>query len=182
LSAELASLTGYSINDGFRMKLKLTGTFDDPYRFIQQLSMPTNLSVGSWALKDSFFTLQGPNTTDIVLVKRASDDVTLYTFTGSGVQGFDIDSNFGVSCYFVRNTSLSKTLMTTIMEPQALTIGDNGIVNLFYGSEVQLAQSSEVTLIKEKVDSNLDVQVSSRCSQTTGDSIKSNTGLIPGLF
>lgn len=62
------------------------------------------------------------------------------------------------------------------------TVDDNGTVALFYGAEIQLAQSADVASIKAVVDAYLDATISSRASQTTANAIKSNTDLIPATL
>jgi hypothetical protein len=135
------------------MKLKITSGANNLFQFVTQISLPTNIDPSLWVLDDSFINIRGLEATDTVEVKKASDNITLYTFTGAGIKSFTLGLNYDVSVYFVRKDSLGNVLLSTIKIPIILTIGDNGIVNLFYGSDVQLAQNSDIALIKTKVDS-----------------------------
>lgn len=183
LSAAIAAISGYNAGTtGFKMRIRITATSNDEYRSINQISMPTNINPTLWDVYDSTITFQGCDPTDIIKVKRASDNVTLYTFTGSGLKEFNTGANFDVPVYFDRENASNFLLMRTYPTTQKLSYGSNGTVNLFYGSEVQLANSSDVALIKAKVDLNLDATISSRCSQVTGNAIKQNTDLIPATL
>jgi len=85
--------------------------------------------------------------------------------------------------FFVRENATGTVLMRSLPSTQILGYGNLGEINLFYGDEVQLAQSSQVDAIKAAVDTYLDVAVSSRLAataSTTLDGIKKNTDLIPG--
>jgi hypothetical protein len=93
---------------------------------------------------------------------RFSDDAVLYTFTGAGEKSFTVGANFDTEVYFRRETSTGTVLMRTLPATQRVNFGNNGFVALFYGAEVQLAQSSEVLSIKAAVDAYLDVAVSTR--------------------
>lgn len=170
LSTALSGLTGYNANtDGFDMRIKVTVANADPYRNVQQISMPTTIAPSSWTVDDSSIIFQGPNPTDVVKIVRNSDDTVLYTFTGSGTKTFTMGANYDTEVYLQREDSGSTVLMRTLPVTFNLKFGSNGTFALFYGAEVQLAQSSEVGLIKEKVDLYLDATVSSRATQTSVD-------------
>jgi hypothetical protein len=158
LSNAIPSLSGYSANDGLFMKLKLVTGVENPYQFIQQISLPTNINPDLWVLSDSFINIRGAEATDIIEVKKASDNTVLYTFTGAGIQDFIIGENYNESVYFIRKDSLNNILMSTIKNPINLTIGNNGIADLFYGAEIQLAESSTVGSISTDI-MNLSNQV-----------------------
>lgn len=183
LSTRFAAISGYNAGTtGLKMRLRVTGVTADEYRRINQYSILTDINPALWTVYDSTITIQGTNPTDIVKVKRASDHAVLYTFTGSGLKEFDCGANFNTPVYFDREDSTNFLLMRTYPTTQNLLYGYNGTVNLFYGSEVQLANSSDVALIKAKTDAYLDATISSRCSQTTGNAIKGNTDLIPATL
>jgi hypothetical protein len=151
LSAELALLTGYDEAHGLDMRLKFTATGDDDYRRVQVVTMPTNVDVTTYTPPDSTITLNGPSATDLVHVYDIADDTELYTLTGGGLQNFATGANYGKSVYFTRESSTGKTLMTTYPNTKTLIYGSNGEVNLYYGDEIQLAQSPDVTTMKNKM-------------------------------
>lgn len=133
------------------MKLKFTSGANNPWQFITQISCPTNINPSLWTLDDSYINIKGLETTDTVEVKRISDNTTLYTFTGAGVKNFTLGANYDVSVYFVRKDSPGNVLMSTIKSPVKLTIGNNGTANLFYGAEVQLAESGTISIIADDI-------------------------------
>lgn len=178
LISQFASLTGYDENDGFEMRLRFTATSDDVYRYVSQVSMPTNIDPSLWLLADASIILQGPNPTDTIEVVRISDETVLYTFTGSGTKDFQIGSNYNTECYLKRKDSGGTVLMRTLPKTIFLKFGSNGTCPLFYGDEVQLAESGDVALIKSAVDAYLDATISSRSSQTTQDVIDKNVKFI----
>lgn len=147
LITQFASLTGYDENDGFEMRLRFTATTDDAYRYISQVSMPTNIDPSLWLLADASITLQGPNPTDVSRIIRVSDNTVLYSFTGGGTFDFQIGSNYNTECYLRREDSGGTVLMRTLPKTIFLKFGSNGTCPLFYGDEVQLVQSSTVTEI-----------------------------------
>ncbi len=186
LASAFAALTGYAAGgSGLEMRLKITAGQTNPFTKFNQISLPTNVDPSLWTVGDATITLQGPNPTDVTRVIRVSDNTVLYSFTGSGVKEFTVGSNFDVPVYFRREDAGGTVLMRTLPATQRLNFGNNGIVSLFYGSEVQLAQASDVSAIKAAVDSYLDAAISSRLAasaQDDLDAIKANTGLIPALL
>ena len=127
------------------MRIKLTTSVANPLCKVNQISLPTNIDPTLWSVPDASIKLNGAESTDIIKVLRASDDVLLYTFQGSGVKEFTIGSNFDTAVYFQRETATNKVLMVTYPQTLALSFGDNGEVDLYYGSQVQLAQAVELT-------------------------------------
>jgi hypothetical protein len=170
LSTALSGLTGYNANtNGFDMRIRVTANNNDPYRNVQQISMPTTIAPSSWTVDDSSITFQGPNPTDVIKIMRFSDNTALYTFTGSGEKTFTMGANYDTEVYLRREDSGGTVLMRTLPVTFNLKFGGNGTFALFYGAEIQLAQNSDVTLIKDKVDLYLDATVSSRATQTSVD-------------
>ena len=163
LVSAFAALTGYAAGgSGLEMRIRVTAGQNNELTRLNQISLPTNVNPALWTVGDATITLQGPNSTDVVKIIRNSDDTVLYTFTGSGSKEFAVGANFDVEVYFCREDSLGNILMKTRPVTQRINFGDNGTVELFYGAEVQLAQSSEISAIKAAVDAYLDVAVSSR--------------------
>jgi hypothetical protein len=168
LSTAISGLVGYSAGgSGLEIRIKITATGDMPNRNLQVCSLLTNVDASLWILQDSFIVFNGVNATDVVRVRRLSDlaanpPINLYTFTGGGLQRFDLGNNVDTEVYFVRENAAGVQLMTTYPTTKILQFDDNGEVDLFYGVEVQLAQSSDVDSIKAKVDSYLDAAISSR--------------------
>lgn len=162
LISEFAALTDYDPNEGLNLRLRFTAVGDDEYRRIQQVTMPTTVDPDAWILGDASITLSGPLSTDVTKIMRASDNTELYSFTGFGEKEFSIGPNYGVEVYLRRETSGGTVLMRTLPQTYTLKFGNNGEVPLFYGAEIQLAQSSEVAAIKAAVDLYLDAAISSR--------------------
>ena len=191
LSGAIAALTGYDAgNEGLEMRLKLTATGDFPARRIQQVSLRTNIDPDLYVVKDSFIQFNGPNPTDIIRVRRLSDlgatpPVNLYSFTGGGVHKLDVGTNFEEEVFFVREDSSGTVLMRSLPYTQKLAYGNLGEVDLFYGAEVQLAQSSTLESLNALVEQRLDATITSRLVNTADtklDGIKKNTDLIPGAL
>jgi hypothetical protein len=164
LSGAIAALTGYDEGgSGLEMRLLVTATGAGEFRRLQQCSLRTNIDPDAWQVFDSFITFNGPNPTDVIRIRKLSDPtVNLYSFTGGGEHDLDVGANFGEEVFFVREDSAGTVLMRSLPVTKILGYGNLGEVNLFYGDEVQLAQSSDVVAIREKVDAYLDATISSR--------------------
>jgi hypothetical protein len=182
LSGAIAALSGYEAGgEGLEMRVRLEALTTNRMTFIAQISLPTNVDPDLWSVGDASFTLQGPVATDITRVMRASDDVELYAFTGGGVKEFEVGANFGVDVYFKRENASGTVLMRTTSSTYRLSFGDNGVVPLFYGAEVQLAQSPEVLAIKALIEAKLDVVLSTRATQATAESAERKAALAAAL-
>jgi hypothetical protein len=178
LGTAFSALTGYAAGgSGLEMRIRITAGQDNQFTRLNQISLPTNVDPSLWTVGDATITFQGPGLTDIVKVVRASDDVVLYTFTGGGLKEFTVGANFAVPVYFQREDSGSTVLMVTLPATQPLTVGSNGIVNLFYGSEIQLAEASTLATIDALIQSRLDVAVSTRLA-ATGYTAPDNAGIV----
>jgi hypothetical protein len=163
LGTAFSALTGYAAGgSGLEMRIRITAGQDNQFTRLNQISLPTNVDPSLWTVGDATINFQGPNPTDVVKLMRFSDDAVLYTFTGAGEKSFTVGANFDTEVYFRRETSGGTVLMRTLPATQRVNFGNNGFVALFYGAEVQLAQSSDVTAIKAVVDAYLDVAVSTR--------------------
>jgi hypothetical protein len=168
---------------GLEMRIRITAGEDNQFTRLNQISLPTNVDPSVWTVGDATINFEGPNPTDVVNVVRFSDNAVLYTFTGAGEKSFTVGANFDTEVYFRRETSTGTVLMRTLPATQRINFGVNGFVALFYGAEVQLAQSSEVLNIKAAVDAYLDVAVSTRASRAdltvVNDGVKKSSLLIP---
>jgi hypothetical protein len=163
LVTAFSALTSYAAGgSGLEMRIRITSGQTNPFTRFNQISLPTNVDPSLWTVGDATITLEGPDLTDVVKVMRFSDDAVLYTFTGAGEKSFTVGANFDVEVYFRRETSGGTVFMRTLPETQRINFGNNGTVSLFYGAEVQLAQSSDVSAIKAAVDAYLDAAISSR--------------------
>jgi hypothetical protein len=105
--------------------------------------MATNVDVTTWNPPDSTIQFHGVNPTDEIHICDITDDTELYVLTGTGIKDFYVGDNYGRDVYFVRNNSSGRILMTTYPDTVTLKYGDNGSVDLYYGSEVQLANASD---------------------------------------
>jgi hypothetical protein len=163
LASAFAALTGYAAGGtGLEMRLRITAGQTNPYTKLNQISLPTNVDPSLWVVGDATIELEGPNPTDVIRVIRASDNTVLYSFTGGGVKEFTVGANFDVPCYFRREDSGGTVLMRTLPATQRLNFGNNGIVSLFYGAQVQLAQASTLAALDALIQARLDVAVSTR--------------------
>lgn len=186
LNAALSSLSGYDSDVGLNIKLKVTTSLTDSTNKINLVYFTTDID-NTYKANEAYITLNGVNSTDIIKILKTSDDSELYSFTGGGRHDFYCGTNYGVSAYLNRYNSSSVLLMSTKSTPLTLTIGDNGEYNLFFGNEIQLAQSPAVDQILQAVSSYLDATVSSRLagvSYTAPDnssitSIKTKTDNLP---
>jgi hypothetical protein len=150
LAAAISALTNYSAGQGLEIRIRLEALQTNELTRVTQISLLTNVNPDLWVVNDAKILLQGPAATDIVRVFRLSDDVEIYTFTGGGNKEFTVGNNFGAEVYFMRESATGRVLMTSYPATKFLGFGDNGIEALFYGSEVQLAESSEIAdLAKE---------------------------------
>jgi hypothetical protein len=163
LASAFAALTGYAAGGtGLEMRLRVTAGQTNPYTKLNQISLPTDVNPSLWVVGDATITLQGPNPTDVTRVIRVSDNVVLYSFTGGGEKTFTVGANFDVEAYFRREDAGGTVLMRTLPATQRINFGNNGIVSLFYGAEVQLAQASTLAALDALIQSRLDVAVSTR--------------------
>jgi len=163
LVSAFAALTGYEAGGaGLEMKVRVTSGQTNPFSKYNQISAPTNVNPSLWSVGDATITLQGPGATDVTKVVRVSDSTVLYTFTGSGTKSFTVGANFNTEVYLRRELASGTVLMVTLPTTQRVNFGNNGTIPLFYGSEIQLAQSSAVDSINTLVTARLDATVTSR--------------------
>ena len=163
LVSAFAALTGYSAGEaGLEMRVRVTSGQTNPFSKYNQISAPSNVNPSLWSVGDATITLQGPGATDVTKVIRVSDSTVLYTFTGSGTKSFTVGANFNTEVYLRRELAGGTVLMVTLPTTQRVNFGNNGTVALFYGSEIQLAQSSAVDAINTLVTARLDATVTSR--------------------
>jgi hypothetical protein len=174
LSGALAALSGYDSDVGFFMQIKMTTSSADTTRIINKFYLATNVD-NTYVAPDASLNIRGVAVDDIVEMRLSSDDSLLYSFTGSGIKEFSASSYFEQDVYFIRKNASSVELMRTESSPISLDLGDNGNIDLFIGAEVQLAENSDVLLIKAAIDLYLDATISSRASQTTADKALTTT-------
>lgn len=165
LSASLSSLIDYDSDVGFYMQVKITATSTDSTRIFNQFYVATNID-NTFIAPDASITIAGAEPTDVTSMYLYSDDSLLYTFTGSGTFNFLAATYFQQNIYFIRRDVDGFEIMRTRSQPQKLLLGDNGVVSLYAGSQVQLAQSADVTIIKNIVTEYLDAAVSAIKTKT----------------
>jgi hypothetical protein len=163
LVSAFAALTGYDAGGaGLEMRVRVTSGQTNPFSKYNQISLPSNVNPSLWSVGDATITLQGTGATDVTKIVRVSDNAVLYTFTGSGTKSFTVGANFNTEVYLRRELASGTVLMVTLPNTQRVNFGNNGTIPLFYGSEIQLAQSSSVDAINTLVTARLDATVSSR--------------------
>lgn len=161
LSTAISALTGYDSDEGLRMQIRGTATSTDTTRLITQIIMATNIDT-NWVAPDANLTIRGADATDITTMYRFSDDQVIDVFVGSGTFQFLASPYFEQDAYFIRRNDLGFEIMRTRSAPQAVILGNNGFVDLFAGAQVQLAQSADVSAIRQIVEAYLDDTISSR--------------------
>jgi hypothetical protein len=130
LSTAISGLSGYDAGTGLHMKVKLTSNSTNPYNSIWQISMPTNIDTSLWTVYDAYINLLNVNPTDIVELRRVSDNTVIQSWTGGGVKEFTVVGDFARQAYFVRKTSGGTILKSTVATPITLTVNDNGSADL----------------------------------------------------
>lgn len=164
-----ANLNAETITDsdiGFDMRIRATCTTAGILRAIRFLTSNDS----SYQSTDATITLQGANATDVVELRLLSDDSLIATFTGSGEKAFPVGSNLFEDAYLVRKNSSNVEIMRTQVDPINLRFGTNGVVSLFSGAEVQLAQSP---IVEENLDaaiSTLETEISAATRKSDTDS------------
>lgn len=186
LQSAFSSLVGYQAGgSGLEMRIRITAGQANQLTRFNQISLPTNVDAAIWTVGDATITLQGPNPTDVTKIMRASDFTELYSFIGSGTFSFPVGENFRTEVFFRREEPSGIVLMRSLPFTIRINFGDNGTIPLFYGPEIQLAQTSDVTVIRQAVEAYLDAAISSRLpatAQTDINAIKTNTNLIPAAL
>jgi len=151
----LSALTLPDVNVGFQMRFRLTvmsGAGYSSRRSISLISMKTMVNPDAWKIGDARVYLQGPKVSDTVDLVMSDTGQVISTMTGSGSHEFNVGVNVNKRAYFVRKNSVGVELMRTQSSPIVLEYGDNGLVSLFCGTEIQLAQSGEVTSFAKTLD------------------------------
>lgn len=159
LAGCIASLSGYSSNVGFDMQVRLTqqGTVTGAY--IVNLRLLTN-NDGSYQYLESWFTVNGVDSTDTIELRKASDNSLITTWTGGGQSRFLGASVFAQAAYFVRKTSGGTTLRSTIATPVTLAMADNGAVALD-AAQIQISGlSGHAVYLEDDAGTQIDYQAS----------------------
>lgn len=138
LSTALSGLTGYDSNEGFLMSVKITASLNAQH-FYYVGTMATNIDT-NWVAPDAYFAVVGAGATEIVEARKTSDDSLIARRQGPG----RIDVSTGVETYFVRKSSGGVTIASTRFEPVTPVLGNNGEVQLYAGSEVQIADATQL--------------------------------------
>jgi len=177
LGAAISALAGYApYTDGLGIKIRLVSTQDNPYSYVNSVGFLTNINPSGWTVSDSYITINGTLPTDQVEITRASDNVVLYTLTGFGKKDLDVVLNYDTTVYFTRKDASGMVLMRTLPATQKLTYGNNGVVNLFYGAQVQLANASDVAAIAARLPAGGKVIAAAGTTALTLDQIVTSGG------
>lgn len=138
LSIALQNLPNYNSNVGFMFSVKITAK-QDVSRIYYTGRIFTNIDP-EWVASDAYFQVEGVAANEILEVRKKQDDVVIYRTTGSG--RVDIPSVYEV--YFLRKSFNEVIIASTIFESVIPTIGDNGVVQLYSGSEIQVANPDSI--------------------------------------
>ena len=157
LQAAFTALTNYDSDKGinFALKVEAVGSVSS-VASVQYISIPSTYDT-NYVAKDASITFGGGNATTKYEIIRDSDNAVLYTFIGTGTHEFFLDTNFNTAVYFKRYTLVNGSyalLLNTQYTTQNLIYGDNGIVPLYTGNEVQVA-STDTQAIWEYTDRTL---------------------------
>ena len=179
LQAAFTALTNYDSDKGinFAMKIEAVGSVPSVASF-QYISIPSTYDT-SYVAKDASITFGGGNATTKYEIIRDSDNAVLYTFIGTGTHEFFLDTNFNTPVYFKRYTLVNGSyalLLNTQYTTQNLIYGDNGIVPLYTGNEVQVA-STDTQAIWQYTDRTL-----TEGGFTNADRATLDKGLTTGKF
>lgn len=165
LSSELASLTDYDSNKGFYMQTRFTANSFVANRVFNQVLIPTVFD-NTFLYPDGYTTIEGASNTDVVnayVYDPADSDPLTNTYlgsvTGNGKLEFSASSYLGEQFYVIRYTTDGVRIMSTRSSPKDIKLGDNGIVTVYAGDEIQTASDlvSRIEAIESKLITTEDV-------------------------
>lgn len=146
---------GYSPNTtGLELRLRITTLVTNPYTKINQISIPTNVDTSVWTPGDATINIRGANPTDTCTLRTYTGDV-ITSFVGNGEKSFTVGNYFGINAYMDRYTSLGVLVASSYLDPKKIVYGDNGNIDVFVGSQVQLAESADIAAVKSSLDSSI---------------------------
>jgi hypothetical protein len=178
----------YIFDQGVQYRLRATvqpGSDFNPYRSIRKVGLGINYNRNGVANNNCFFTLRGLLTGDVVTMYDYSSQAPIKSFTatvdGTQVWSTTVGNDLDRVVYFDRFSTGSTVVNNRPTYFKAIAFGDNGIVDLFYGAQVQAAivvqesasgggnpvDSANIASIKATVDLNLDAKISTRLDTAT---------------
>lgn len=141
LSNAIAGLAGYDSLVGLKIKVKLTATTTDTTRLVRRGFFPINYN-NAYIAPNSFVAIEGSNPTDNLYIYKSSDNSLLGSRVGDGNLIFP--ATYGDDAYIVRKNSSNVEIMRTQTTPFTMVFGDNGLIKVYSGDEIQLAKASSV--------------------------------------
>lgn len=136
-----------------RLRLTVPGSAPvSPRRAMRQVTLRTNIAPDAWWIGDATIELQGPAATDSTAIYLA-DGTLIASLLGPGEHEISVGQHIDRDAFLVRRNEAGIELMRTQSSPFTLKYGDNGVMHLFSGQEVQLAQSGEVSGMQEVLNS-----------------------------
>ena len=150
LEDALQALPNYDSNKGFKIAWKCTriATNENLNGYWSYINIPVSLDL-SYEATDAWVTTEGGGDLDIYEMRLKSDTSVVYSWQGVGRYDFSVGPVLGEEVYIVRyilsdgtydRAASSKPYPTTII------YGDNGVVKLYVGQEIQVASSDPATI------------------------------------
>jgi len=169
----------YDSNEGINFAWKVENA-TDPASSRVFYSMNILCEVDNdYVSNDASITLEGGDATTKYEIVRASDNVVLYSFIGTGTHDFYLANNYLTEVYFKRYRDVSGSydlLLNTQYTSQPLIYGFNGNIKLYVGEEVQVA-STDIQAIWEYTNRTL-----TEGGFTNADRATLDKGLTTGKF
>ena len=174
--ALLDALPNYNSNLGFNMRVRITSLFAS-LQNLYYFGIPVTIDT-TYKAVDAYVTIEGGNETDQYEMRRKDNTSVLFSWEGVGRYDFPVGSLVGVEVYFVRYILSEGTYDRAASNkpfPTTLQYGDNGIVKLYVGNEIQTASTDPSTIWNYTTRTTTE-------GFTTSDRDQLNKGLTTGKF
>lgn len=147
----------YDSNKGINIAFKVENATDpNPARIFYYLNVLCEID-NDYVASDASITFEGGDAETKYEIVRASDNVVLYSFIGTGTHDFYLSNNYLVDVYFKRYRYVNggyDLLLNTQYTSQSLIYGFNGNIKMYAGTEVQVA-STDIQAIWEYTNRTL---------------------------
>ena len=143
----LDGLTNYDSNKGLNMRVRMTNLVAS-LQYFTTFEIPCFIDT-NYQSADAYVTIEGGSDIDQYEMRKKSDTSVLFSWTGVGRYDFPLGSLEGEEVYFVRYVLSDGTYDRAASNkpfPITLGYGDNGIIKLYVGNEIQVASSDPSTI------------------------------------
>lgn len=143
----LDGLTNYDSNKGLNMRVRMTNLVSS-LQYFTSFDIPCYIDT-NYQSSDAYVTIEGGSDIDQYEMRKKSDTSVLFSWTGVGRYDFPLGSLEGEEVYFVRYVLSDGTYDRAASNkpfPITLGYGNNGIVKLYVGNEIQVASSDPSTI------------------------------------